>query len=241
MTMSVSKAVKAVVAALGAFLALGEASARAQETPSTAARWLTPEAAPDRVAFDVGAGFVPSDSTWILLNAEIDHQSGFIARSTFSLDVRDPERPREAFGSLSLGYRWRGRYELGLSGLVAAGPGLQRMWAGGPGAFVGFGTPEGLRLTLTVFGMVLGSLDPSGRTSALALPYELQVPVLVRDHVRLFVVNRGFFTFSTPEVFVHRAELHALIADRWRVFGGVLIDYDGVGGVFGVGMRLGRR
>ena len=42
MAMSVSKGVKAVVAALGAFLALGEASARAQETPSTAARWLTP-------------------------------------------------------------------------------------------------------------------------------------------------------------------------------------------------------
>jgi hypothetical protein len=78
----------------------------------------------------------------------------------------------------------------------------------------------------------------------MALPYELQVPVLVVDRARLFVVNRGFFTFSTPELFVHRVELHALIDDRYRLFGGLLLDGQssmGVGGVFGVGGRLGRR
>lgn len=206
-----------------------------------AARWFVPEAAPNRLAGDIGAGFVPGSSSWLFLNAEFDHQSGFIARSTYSLDLRDPERPRENFGTLSLGYRWKGRYELGATGMIAAGPGLQRIWSGGAGVFVGFGTPEGLRLTLTVLGGVIARLDPTGTQGSAALPYELQIPILVLDRLRLFVVNRGFASFTSPELFVHRAEVHALISNRWRIFGGALIGYDGVGGVFGLGGRLGDR
>jgi|SRR5690554_1132193 len=217
----------------------------AAEKPERASRWLVPEAAPNRLSMDVAAGFIPESSTWLFLNTELDHPSGFIARSTYSLDLRASSRPRDNFGSLSIGYRWRGRYELGATGMVASGPGLQRVWSGGAGVFIGFGTPEGVRLTLTVLGSVIGRLDPSGSQGSAVLPYDLQIPILAIERLRLFVVNRGFAAFSSPRLFVHRAELHALIANRWRVYAGALFcEGDaqiGYGGVFGLGARFADR
>ncbi len=205
---------------------------------STVRRWLVPEAAPNRVAFDAGIGLVPRESTWLLLDGELDHESGFMARAAFASNLRDASRPRETFGYAALGYRWRGLYELGAVAFLAGGDSSNdtgSMWAGGPGVYVGIGAPLGLRWTFALGNVI--APGPGGHTSALALSYELQVPVLVANRFRLLLMNRGFFTFEAPTTFAHRVQLEAIFDDRWKLFGGALFDPD-VGLTFGVGVSF---
>lgn len=230
-----------------------EAAPIAPAEPSSAARrpWIAPIASPNRVAIELGLGFVPQASHWPLIGVELDHESGFIARANFAIDASDPYLPREAFGLLALGYRWRGLFELGLAGIAAAGPELRflswgssaepRAWVGGLGVYSSIGSPEGLRLTVTAANVLIGDFGRGMGARAYALPYEVQVPVYAhpRERARLFIVNRGFFVFPDPSIFTHRIELHALIVSRFRFFGGAHFDNQGIGGIFGVGGRFG--
>lgn len=218
-----------------------------ESPPSRAARWLVPKAAPERLTFNLGGGFVREQSAWALFAAEYDHPSGFIARGHFSLEARDEYMPREAFIEGVFGYRWRGLFELGLSALAVAGPEFSfsqrwhqdRAWTGGFGVYSAIGSPEGLRVTVTAVSVLFGRFGERQGASAYALPYELQIPIFAHERARLFIVNRGFFTFPDPTIFTHRIELHTLIVRRVRIFGGMLLDSYGIGGVMGLGLRFG--
>jgi hypothetical protein len=216
------------------------------EPPSPARRWLVPEAAERRVAFDLGWGGnlgergTPGGGGWLFGGFELDHESGLIVRSSVTTHVMGERRPPQTLVTAGAGYRWRGRYELGAAALVAAGAESlteERLWAGGMGVFVGLGSPEGFRLTVTQ-GFVW-STEPSWYSfSAFVLAHELQIPLLVADRTRLFLVNRGAFTFFAPVVFANRLELHALIDGRWRPYAGILFTGLAVGAVGGFGFRF---
>jgi hypothetical protein len=233
---------------LGAPIA-GADTARAQgapeEPPSRASRWLVPEAAADRVAGEVGASMLPGgyrwqDDAWLFVDLEVDHRSGFVTRSQFTTTLQDTRGVRRGIGALSLAYRWQGRVEFGLSGLLVSGSDNPR-WAAGPGIYVGLGTPEGVRLTLSL-GTAFGESSQREETRGMVLPFEFQLPIVVLPRLRVFFLHRGVHS-SAPELINHRAEIHALIDDRWRVFAGVLLTFGrhspdflpilGVGGRFG--------
>jgi hypothetical protein len=241
-----------LAAALGV-LALGAPAAWAQDDEgaagpevqgrSPARRWLVPEAAERRVAFDLGWGGTPGEGGWLFGTFELDHDSGLIVRSSVTTHVMGERRPPQTLVMAGAGYRWLGRFELGAAALVAGGPeidtnGEERLWAGGMGALVGLGSPEGLRLTVTQ-GFVWAKDSPYWYyPSAFVLAHELQIPVLVVDRARVFLVNRGVFAFSDPVIFANRLELHALIDGRWRPYAGVLFTYAGAGVVGGFGFRF---
>jgi hypothetical protein len=223
----------------------------AQDEPaSPARRWLVPEAAERRVALDIAWGGTPGtgwqgepgEGGWLLGGFELDHKSGFIVRSSFTSHVMDSGRPRETLVMAGAGYRWLGRFEVGATAMAAGGlPTLreERLWAGSMGVFVGLGSPEGLRLTVTHGFLWANDSGYGPYLSAFALTHDLQIPILVVDRARLFFVNRGVATFRhDPSVFANRVELHALIDGRWRPFMGVLFTYLAVGGVAGFGFRF---
>jgi hypothetical protein len=213
------------------------------EPPSPARRWLVPEAAERRVAFDLGWGGTRGEGGWLFGGFELDHESGLIVRSSVTTHLLGDRRPPQTLVMAGAGYRWRGRYELGAAALVAGGPeidtnGEERLWAGGTGVFVGLGSPEGLRLAVT-HGFVWAKDSPHRSLfSAFVIAHELQIPLLVVDRARLFLVNRGVFAFSDPVIFANRLELHALIDGRWRPYAGVLFTYAGAGAVAGFGFRF---
>jgi hypothetical protein len=237
------------IAALGFFFlspVTGSAQEEAQhdggDDLSPARRWLFPEAADRRVAFDLAGAGIPLRGAWLFGGVDMDLNSGLVVRSSFAThlggDSRSDQRPRQTFGMAGVGYRWRDRYEIGPAIMFAGGGNEdpldgERSWSGLTGVMAALGTPEGIRLGMVLGGAVGGGLSPS----ALGFAYDLQIPVLVLDRVRFFLVNRGFVS-SRPSVQANRVELHALIDGRYRPFAGLVTTYGWPGAVAGIGFRF---